>query len=178
MNVSDIISTVSAAISFVSCLAAIYYARESGKSSDESKYYECRANAIAMGQSETSVYSEIAQSRFLIDEASLDIAKLFKETGSAEMSASDKKFLEILGKRLNSRIENYANVYEVACGLYLGTKIDANRFELTYTDSIKSLCNESAYKRQMQPEATSKYKNIWEVYHKLVKDGAAHSSVE
>jgi hypothetical protein len=185
MNVSDKISIVSAAasvisciIAFVSCLAAIYYAWKSGKSSDKSEYYESRANAIAMGQSETSVYSNIAQSRVLIEEASVEIAKLFRENGSAKMNGSDKKYLEILQKRLHSCIENHLNVYEVACGLYLGVKIDVSRFESTYGDNIKNLCEEPAYKKQMQPEATSKYKNIWKVYHKLIKDGSVHLAVE
>lgn len=168
--ISAIASIVSCIVAFASCLAAIYFARKSGKSSSEARYYEGRANAIAMGQSETSLYSNIAQSRNLIEEASLDIARLVKDNnGSTEMSEPDRKYLEILKKRLHSCIENYLNVYEVACGLYLGVKIDVSRFESTYIEDIKNLCEESAFKKQMQPEAASKYKNIWKVYHKLIK---------
>lgn len=168
--VSAIASIASCMIAFASCLTAIYFAKKSGKSSNEARYYEGRANAIAMGQSETSLYSNIAQIRNMIEEATVDIAKLLNDNnGSAEMSASKKDFLKILRQRLNSCIENYLNMYEVACGLYLGVKIDVSRFESTYIDEIKNFCEKSAYNKQMQPEATSKFKNIWKVYHKLMR---------
>ena len=172
MTLSEKISIISAITSIVSCIVAIYFARKSGKSSSEARYYEGRANAIAMGQSETSLYSSIAQSRSSIVETSKEIAKLHRDSGSDKMSESDKRFLNILEKGLHSYIENHLNVYEVACGLYLGVKIDVSHFESTYSDNIKNLCKGSAYEKQMQPEVTSKYKNIWKVYHKLIKDGS------
>jgi len=165
MVLSDKISLCSAGISLISCIGAIYFSRRAGKSEKLARHYEANANRIAIGQSESMIYSNIATARCRIEEVSSEIAKLSSEKEISELNKHENRFLEILKKRQGSAIENYINVYEVACGSFLDNKIDTRRFRKTYADDIKNLCEKDAFKKQMQPEGTSKYTTIWKVYH-------------
>lgn len=165
MLLSDTISLWSAGISLISCIGAIYFSRRAGKSERLARHYEASANRIAIGQSENMIYSNIATARCQIEEVSLEIAKLSSGKKISELNKQENLLLKILKMRRDSVIENYINVYEVACGLFLDNKIDIGRFRKTYTDNIKNLCEKDTFKKQMQPEGTSKYTTIWKVYH-------------
>lgn len=169
MLLSDTISLWSAGISLISCIGAIYFSRRAGKSERLARHYEASANRIAIGQSESMIYSNIATARCQIEETSLEIAELLSEKKVSELNERDNQFLEILKKKQNCVIENYINVYEIACGLFLDNKIDKKRFRETYIDDIKNLCEKDTFKKQMQPDGTLKYNNIWKVYHSWCK---------
>ena len=162
---SDKIYLLSAGISVISCIGAIYFSRRAGKSERLARHYEASANRIAIGQLESMIYSNIATARGPIEHVSLEIAKLLLGKKVSELNERDNQLLEILKKKQNCVIENYINVYEIACGLFLDNKIDKKRFRETYTDNIKNLCEKDAFKKQMQPESTLKYTTIWKVYH-------------
>ncbi len=162
---SDKISLGSAAVSSVCAIVSFYFARKASKSEKLARHYEASANRIAIGQSESMIYDNIAKARTQIEEASMEIARFLTAKKPSELNESETQFLEVLRQRQASVTENYINVYEVACGAYIDNKIDKRRFQETYTDDIKSLCEKPAFKRQMQPEGTSKYNTIWKVYH-------------
>jgi len=166
MNILEKISILSAVISIIFGIGSFCYARKAKKSSNLARFYEARANAISIGQLESSIYNNISQARNQLEQALLEIASLKKDKNVSELNESEEQYLNILLKRKDSSIENYLNVYEVACGLFQDNKIDTVRFKKTYADDINNLCKKDAYKKQMHPESKSKYKSIWTVYHK------------
>lgn len=166
MTTPDMIALGSAIVSFLSLLAAIFYARKAEGSSRKAEAQAERANIIAIGQAETSMRENTALARQRIDAAAIHMEEVLQGRTRDKLKADENRRLDLLEKIFASAVEGYLNAYEDACGKYIDQKIDRVRFKKVYVKEIENLCDPKvvSYARLMHPADTSHYEAIWKVY--------------
>ena len=166
MTNSDWIAIAGASISFVSMVTAIFFANKAASSSRKANQNALDANAIAIGQSETSMRAEIQNSRSRSEESVNRISDFLQGRKTNALEEHEKIHLEQLESSWRSAIEGYLNSYEDACGKYLDHKTDKTRFRKSYINEIKNICDpkRDSYSRLMHPDSTSNFQAIWKVY--------------
>lgn len=139
-------------ISILSLIAAvanvILYFRLQGKYNAMVKIQ----TETGQGALETQVRSAIAEAYYNLIEISVMVAK---EPGN-----------EFLVRTLKGTEEIYLNAYEDACGKYIDSKIDKERFKKMYHSEIRRLVEEEPYKSEYATEqspyhATKKVYREW-----------------
>lgn len=166
MTTNEIISLSSTAISFLSFVGAIYFARKAEQASRKAMDSEKRANDIAIGQSETALREAISNTRQRMQEAIYKIEEVLQGRDISNLNTAENNRLTLLKQSLSSATEDLLNAYENACGKYIDDKIDKNRFKKSFVNEISNLCKSDVetYAKHMHPEGTSKYEAIWKVY--------------
>lgn len=61
-------------------------------------------------------------------------------------------------------VENYLNVYDDLCGLFINDNVDKINFYRKYKNDIQNLVEDSEFKDYYFPKETSKYANTVRVY--------------
>ena len=166
MTNSDWIAIAGASVSFLSMVTAIVFANKAASSSRKANQNALDANAIAIGQSETSMRAEIQNSRSRSEESMNRISDFLQGKKPDALQEHEKSHLEQLESSWRSAIEGYLNSYEDACGKYLDNKTDKTRFRKSYINEIKNICDpkRDSYSRLMHPDSTSNFQAIWKVY--------------
>lgn len=173
MTSADQIAIISAAISLISMLFAIYYshrasgsAAEANKQANEANRQAKVANDVAFGQAENDLRRDIAAAKIRYEDFCVDMEEVVKGKSPQELTEEDRKILNPKVKRMKSALEEYLNTYENACSKYLDKKIDVTRFKKSYFSEIRNLFEppDNAFYKFLHPEGTSRYKALWIVY--------------
>lgn len=134
MQLSDIIAIISLIISIVSL------------------FKSHKANKVAEGEIEISIYQMINQTKKDVLDITLTIAKSSENNG-------------ILNHALKTARESNFNAYEEACAKYLDNKVDKERFKRNYHLEIRQLVTDENNKDYFDA-TTSAYRCILKVYNK------------
>jgi siroheme synthase (precorrin-2 oxidase/ferrochelatase) len=70
---------------------------------------------------------------------------------------------ELVGSILRSTKEEFSNAYEEACQKYLDNKVDRDRFKKSYSNEIRSIVENNAFKQLYVPPQTQ-FKATFKVY--------------
>ncbi len=159
MDANAWVSLGSAVVSVLSLLATVVFAILAARSAN-------RAHVVTIGAAETALRNAISLTRQRVGDLALQVGAVLDGRRKDELTARDKRQLELLEKAFRSAVEDNLNAYEDACAKYLDGKIDRERFKKTYVCEIQNLCNEksSVIAEFMHPESTSKFQAIWKVY--------------
>ncbi|ODS31581.1 MAG: hypothetical protein SCARUB_03302 [Candidatus Scalindua rubra] len=171
MTVDNKIAIVSAIISFISMLIAIFFSKKSSLASQQSLENAEKANHIAIGQTETSLREQIMLARQRMEDIGFKIQEVLRDREIDNLSNEEKYHIDFLKKSWNSAVEGYLNTHEDACGKFLDKKTDPDRFKKIYVNEIRNICDPSnnSYARLMHPDSTSKFEAIWKVYRQWHK---------
>lgn len=163
---AEYIALGSAGVALVSMFVTIHFSNKAAKASRESLSNAGDANNIAVGQMETYLREQIMNARNRMEDFPNEIGSLLKGRSKEKLNEEEMLYLGFLEKKWRSATESYLNTYEDACGKYLDSKTDKNRFKKTYINEIKTICDprRTAFKRLMHPESTSNFEAIWKVY--------------
>lgn len=146
MSHYEIFSAILSSMSIIIALFAFASARSAAKS--------------ASASIEFSTYNAITSAKKQIMDCSESMELLLVKD---QLSADEKKLLDIRKERFNVAIENYLNSYQEGCAKYRDNKIDRTRFRKTYFFEIQKIVENKNYKEYFNP-VTSKYKDILKVY--------------
>ena len=166
MDVGDWISLASAIVAFISMGVSVVFSIKSSNASARSNLNAIEANRIAIGQGETALREQILNTRGRSEEAALRISDFLAGRKRQDLAEHEISHLDHLENSWRSCIEGLLNAYEDACGKYLDSKTDKDRFRKAYINEIKNICDpkRESYARLMHPDSTSNYQAIWKVY--------------
>lgn len=160
MTIANWIAVASAAISFLSFLATMFFANKASQSTEINRL-------IAMGQAETSQRAAITVTRTAVREMGIKIADLVAGRKVADLKADERRQYELYQGMFAETIEDNLNAYETGCMLYIDGKLDKNRFKSAYIREIQNLCEAPAghpCHAHLNPEGSSKFQAIWKAY--------------
>lgn len=143
-------------VSILSLLVAAYAAYSSSKAKVKSE----EANKSAEASVEISVLGAITSTKEKIMDCSESMEELLAKKN---LTADEKRLLDLKQKRFNVAIENNLNAYEEACAKYLDNKIDKVRFQKNYVTEIRNLVENKNYEKYFDA-VKSRYKAILKVY--------------
>lgn len=143
-------------VSILSLLVAAYAAHSSSKAKVKSE----EANKSAEASVEISVLGAITSTKEKIMDCSESMEELLAKKN---LTADEKRLLDLKQKRFNVAIENNLNAYEEACAKYLDNKIDKVRFQKNYVTEIRNLVENKNYEKYFDA-VKSRYKAILKVY--------------
>ena len=176
MDTTDSISIGAACISLLGVAVAWYFAVKAQRASKSALESAKQSNRIADAQLESAMRDGISAARERVEELLFKAEELdaLPKPGDDEEKAQRKRRAQRLVAAVRAAIEEYLNRYDLACGQYLhGSVADSARFKDAYEGEVRSLCESGKHfiDERMQPEETSTYKQIWEVYRKWFRDG-------
>lgn len=143
-------------VSILSLLVAAYATYSSSKAKAKSE----EANKSAEASVEISVLGAITSTKEKIMDCSESMEELLAKKN---LTADEKRLLDLKQKRFNVAIENNLNAYEEACAKYLDNKIDKVRFQKNYVTEIRNLVENKNYEKYFDA-VKSRYKAILKVY--------------
>lgn len=162
----DWIALCSAVVALISMIVSIVFSIKSSNASKQSNLNAVEANRIAIGQSETSLREQILNARQRSEDSALRISNFLAGKKKEDLAEYELSHLNHLENTWRSGVEGLLNAYEDACGKYLDSKTDKDRFRKAYINEVKNICDpqRESYARLMHPDSTSNYQAIWKVY--------------
>ena len=125
-----------------------------------SAVYASKANRFANASVELSLYNTINSTKEKIMDCTESMEELLAKKN---LTADEKRLLDLKQKRFNVAIENNLNAYEEACAKYRDGKIDRKRFRKMYSAEIHKIINDKNLSKYYD-DVKSKYQATIEVY--------------
>ena len=167
MDVGDWTALGSAIVAVISLIVTIIFSLIAVCASRRSQTSAKRSQDIALGQAENELRAAISRSRERTGDLAVQITEVLDGRKADKLPAADRRRYESLEKVFNSSVEETLNAYENACGKYIDNKVDRQRFEKTYFEEVRKICEQrdNFVAELMHPETPSHFKAIWHVYH-------------
>lgn len=123
-------------------------------------------NAAAASHANTELYinERISNTREFVTQLIFEMTPLMAKKETKGLNEEEKVIMELHSALLHSAIENNLNAYDNACGKYLDSKVDKDRFKIDYKKEISQLYSNDTYATHLKSEPPQ-YESIMTVYN-------------